>query len=152
MIKVDKKVLQDFLSRQWVTKLLESGVDMTDAKYFLGTIHDEEYIAYKKDEDCLILFDKVPTYTVSELLYKLWEWICPIIDGRQYQGGLRMIKDAPFYIFYYDLHLIDDDSVFDESIMGNYEYPIESLASLLIQCHKRDIGLDRKDTGNISSK
>ena len=35
---------------------------------------------------------------------------------------------------------------------GNLKAHIESLASLLIQCHKKDIGLKAKDTGNISNK
>ena len=40
----------------------------------------------------------------------------------------------------------------DYYIHAEFEYPIESLASLLIQCHKKDIGLKTKDTGNISDK
>ena len=106
-------------------------------------------------EDTESFTDKIPTYTVSELLYKLHEWIYPTIDGKKYDGGLTMMKDAPFYMFYYKLrhdngYLPDD--INEKYIYAEFEYPIESLASLLIQCHKKDIGMKTKDTGNISNK
>jgi len=73
------------------------------------------------------------------------------IDGIEHSGGLSMIKDAPFYIFYYKLrHPLGGEK--DDYICAEAEYPIESLASLLIQCHQKDIGIMAKDTGNISDK
>jgi hypothetical protein len=172
MIELNKKTQQDFLNREWVQKLLDAGVDIGDAKYHIVRDHwcreglgygitlNWKNHAYMYEEH---LEDVCPTYTVSELLYKLHEWINPTLeDGHKYCGGLRMIKDAPLYIFYYDLQRnsngrepdrLGEKTVFNSHyIYAEFEYPIESLASLLIQCHKKDIGIDKKDTGNISSK
>lgn len=159
MIELNKKTQQDFLNREWVQRLLEAGIDMSDAKYIIGhynwaSLDNNWYIALKDEDD---IVDTLPTYTVSELLYKLHEWIYPTIDGKKYSGGLTMIKDAPFYIFYYDLERKeefegDTNLKKDTYIHAPCEYPIESLASLLIQCHKKDIGIKAKDTGDISGK
>ena len=107
-------------------------------------------------------YDVVPTYTVSELLYKLHEWVYPKIDGKEFSGGITMLKDAPFYMFYYKLRSkeYDPNKTYasqpkewnEDYLYAEFEYPIESLASLLIQCHTKDIGLVRKDTGDISDK
>ena len=174
MIELNSKTQQDFLNREWVQRLLDIGVDMSDAKYMiLHTVPDEysseekNYVVLAKDHYPYESEKPVPTYTVSELLYKLHEWIYPTIKGKKFSGGLTFIKDAPFYMFYYNLHSENYDprklsneqpEEWDESFMGECEYPIESLACLLIQCHKRDIGIkDEKgnqvsDTGNISNK
>lgn len=158
MIELNDKTQQDFLNREWVQKLLDAGVDMSDAKY--GIIKS----MFKDGPDSIILikhaesnWNWIPTYTVSELLYKLHEWVSLEIDGKKYTGMLNFIKDAPFYVFYYKLvsknydpRKFSQDQLdeWDESLMGEFEYPIESLASLLIQCHVKNIG----DTGNISDK
>jgi len=81
MIELNEKTQQDFLNREWVQRLLDAGVDMSDAKYeILKTVDtSQEYINYcgKYDPDCgkyingIEVTDKLPTYTVSELLYKL---------------------------------------------------------------------------------
>ena len=169
MIELNSKTQQDFLNREWVQRLLDAGVNISDAKYYIYTNPDnrKDYIGYKKQMDIEYALNCVPTYTVSELLYKLHEWIYPTIDGKKFHGGLTFIKDAPFYMFYYNLHSENYDprklsneqpKEWDESFMGEFEYPIESLACLLIQCHKRDIGIKDKngnqvsDTGNISDK
>ena len=172
MIELNKKTQQDFLNREWVQKLLDAGVDMSDAKYALYRLKDatSDIVVYQgtyfaddryyngiKVENMVPI---VPTYTVSELLYKLHEWIYPTIDGREYSGELSFIKDAPFYIFYYDLTAKPDEEGYvpvtksknDKYISAVFEYPIESLASLLIQCHKKDIGIKTKDIGDISNK
>ena len=158
MIELNKKTQQDFLNREWVQRLLDAGVDMSDAYYYLHN---------NSTGDCFILAKELadnmkekgldgskilPTYTVSELLYKLHEWIYPTIDGEEYSGGLRFLKDAPFYIWYYKLINEDQTKADENYIYAEAEYPIESLASLLIQCHKKDIGIKAKDTGNISDK
>ena len=159
MIELNKKTQQDFLNREWVQRLLEAGVDMSDAKYRIITVSKTgmDYIILStrlhEREDWLDkITDNIPTYTVSELLYKLHEYIYPTIDGKNYAGGLRLSKDAPFYIAYYDLHEQGKDDHLTEEFYAEFEYPIESLASLLIQCHKKDIGIARKDTGDISDK
>ena len=179
MIELNKKTQQDFLNREWAQKLLNAGVNMSDASYYiveepsfkcdivttLSSI-DRKWTLEEVGRSSLSLkdyinkFKGVPTYTVSELLYKLHEWIYPTIDGREYRGPLTFLKDAPFYIFFYDLAVKPDEEGYvpvtkskqTEYICAEFEYPIESLASLLIQCHKKDIGIPRKDTGNISDK
>ena len=166
MIELNSKTQQDFLNREWVQRLLEAGVNMSDAKYCIAwdSKTDIDYIFYGRPDD---LFDKyhiyllmnppiskyhiLPTYTVSELLYKLHEWIYPTIEGEEYFGGLKVSKDAPFYFAYYDLKNKEGKGNTEE-FYAEAEYPIESLAMLLIQSHKRDIGIKRKDTGDISSK
>ena len=156
MIELNSKTQQDFLNREWVQRLLDAGVDMSDAYYGIAkdTMHGNRdkifFIHMWGLEDTESFTNKIPTYTVSELLYKLHEWIYPTIDGEEYSGGLKLFKDAPFYIAYYDLH--EAKKATDSYIYAEFEYPIESLASLLIQCHKKDIGLKTKDTGDIRDK
>lgn len=158
MIELNKKTQQDFLNREWVQRLLDAGVDMSDAKYCIVDVKGTDVVCYNKPKDIVEDQKPVPTYTVSELLYKLHEYIYPTIDGEEYSGGLRFFKDAPFYIFYYALTTKDYDKAkgtgkYNENyIFAECEYPIESLASLLIQCHKKDIGFKKKDIGSISNK
>ena len=156
MIELNSKTQQDFLNRELVQKLLDAGVDMSDAKYLIGKSMDDtipwyspedpDYIYYKDEivgkdswyknighiiEEVNSYREKnrikrilfLPTYTVSELLYKLRE-----------KHGI--------YTIFNNLRNNDIDNT-----------PIiESLASLLIQCHQKDIGMKTKDTGNISDK
>ena len=170
MIELNSKTQQDFLNREWVQRLLDAGVDMSDAKYALYRLKDATsdivvyqgtYFADDRYYNGIKVENIVPTYTVSELLYKLHEWIYPTIDGVEYSGGLKFCKDAPFYIWYYALEgyipLKEDleKAVYNqkcEYVSAEAEYPIESLASLLIQCHTKDIGIASKDTDNISNK
>ena len=147
MIELTNKTKQDFLDRKWVQKLLDAGVDMNDAKYCI--VYDEdgndavELVSVAESEAWMY----TPTYTISELLYKLHEWIYPVIGNVQYLGGFHFIKDAPFYIAYYNLrNPLGKEK--DDYIHSAYEYPIESLASLLIQCHEKGIG----SVNNISDK
>lgn len=166
MIELNDKTKHDFLSREWVQRLLDAGVNMSDAKYCIYRSNGTDYIDYCLPYDTIKdsqikSISIVPTYTVSELLYKLHEWIYPTIDGKEFSGPLVFLKDAPFYMFYYRLRTKDYDKSlppekqtdkWNESFMGECETPIESLASLLLQCHTRDIGLKRKDTGDIRDK
>ena len=102
MIELNEKTKQDFLNRAWVQKLLDAGVDMSDAKYCIYRSNGTDYIDYCFPYDTIKdsqikSISIVPTYTPSELLYKLHEWIYPTINGKEYSGGLRFMKDAPFY-------------------------------------------------------
>ena len=160
MIELNKKTQQDFLNREWAQRLLDAGVDMSDAKYALYrrkdatsdiVVYQGTYFADDRYYNGIKVENIVPTYTVSELLYKLHEYVYPTIDGIQYSGGLKFCKDAPFYMWYYDL-TDEDFKENQEYLYAEAEYPIESLAMLLIQCHKKDIGIKTKDTGNISGK
>ena len=148
MIKLTDAVQQDFLNRVWVEKLISAGVDMSDAKYCIFKRFGIDYVDLKENN---IGNSMVPTYTVSELFYKLHEWITPTINNVKYYGGLRMYKDAPFYPAYYRLENTDN-SDWDESYYAAYEHPIESLASLLIQCHQKGTGYQNNDVGNINDK
>lgn len=162
MIELNKKTQQDFLNREWVQRLLDAGVDMSDAKYNIGKynwskLNNSDYVFQVNEWEENDFYKTMPTYTVSELLYKLHEWIYPTINGKEYSGGLKFCKDAPFYIFYYALktkdYVPDESGEYNEEyIYAEAEYPIESLAMLLIQCHKKDIGIKTKDTGDISGK
>ena len=168
MIELNKKTQQDFLNREWVQRLLGAGVDMSDAKYIIAkdklSMNDDEpdltdYVWYK--DSTAEVYDICPTYTTAELLYKLHEWIYPTIDGKEFSGPLTFLKDAPFYIFYYRLTTEDYDPLKpsgeqkkewnEEYIFAPGEYPIESLASILLQCQKKDIGIKCKNI-NISDK
>ena len=162
MIELNSKTQQDFLNREWVQRLLDAGVDMSDAKYSIGRIpvmevYDYIYLGkpeYDVSQAGFTLIDKIPTYTVSELLYKLHEYVYPTIYGKKYSGGLKFLKDAPFYTWYYDLKnkFTEEGESNQMYLCAEAEYPIESLAMLLIQCHTKDIGMERKDTGDISDK
>lgn len=168
MIELNKKTQQDFLNREWVQRLLDAGVDMSDAKYIIAkdklSMNDDEpdltdYVWYK--DSTAEVYDVCPTYTTAELIYKLHEWIYPVIDGKEFSGPLTFLKDAPFYIFYYRLTTEDYDPLKpseeqkkewnEEYIFAPGEYPIESLASILLQCQKKDIGIKCKNI-NISDK
>jgi len=153
MIELNEKTQQDFLNRECVQKLLDAGVDMSDAKYYIVNLHNSDVIFYKYSKFTTNepVADIIPTYTVSELLYKLHEWIYPTIEGEEFSGGLKVSKDAPFYFAYYDLKNKRDKELTEE-FYAVAEYPIESLAMLLIQCHKKDVGIESKDTGDISNK
>ena len=167
MIKLDKVTMHDFLNRRLVQELLDVGVDMSDATYCIADIGGEDYILYGKVADVSEDHNPVPTYTIAQLHFKLHEHIYPTIDGVEYSGGLRYVKDAPFYIFYFDLvhREKQEDGTFKEircpehkGISAEGETPIESLAYLLKQCHIKHTGITYKDgtpcdnAGSITSK
>lgn len=156
MIELNNKSQHDFLNREWVQKLLDAGVDMSDAKYSIQVLDEKDCVIYIDNwKDSYSEINMLPTYTISELLYKLHEWIAPTINGKEFSGGLRFFKDAPFYVFYYGLKHKESDTVTltnSDYICSELNNPIESLASVLLQCHQKDIGLKRRDTGNIQDK
>lgn len=139
MIKLTKKIEQDFLSPEFISKFKEVNVPMDDAKYHLLLIDGTWYVC--PIDDIIIISHRhsvdqdLPTYTLSELLYKLPEWHPKL-------KGLTFGKDAPFYWFNYTE--AEDKSPF--SCMS--EYPIEAAAWLLINCMKQGLGC----VGNVSDK
>lgn len=127
MIKFDKRTSNDFLDKEWSMKLSEFGVPMNDNKYWLveidGTLfitNDISDVVYLKEHN----HPAYPTYTLSELIYKIPEWIDPY-------GGLVVSKDAPFYYIGYEKCGNDDD------LFCIHEYPIIAAAQLLIKIVER---------------
>ena len=147
MIELNKKTQQDFLNREWVQKLLDAGVDMSDAKYRIyNAFNGKDYITLKSQLISYVTANNIiPTYTVSELLYKLHEYV-HLYEMEEVSAPLSFTKDASFYIFSYYFHNKYGNRV--KSIESCHEYPIYSLAKLLIQCHEQGIG----DVGDISDK
>ena len=169
MIELNEKTQQDFLNREWVQKLLDAGVDMSDAKYALYRLKDATsdiivyqgtYFADDRYYNGIKVENIVPTYTASELLYKLHEYIYPTIDGIKCTGEFGMGKVAGQYTAFYklaasDIEVLKKRKIYDYGwfyLFAKEENFIEALASLLIQCHTHDIGIPNKDTGNISDK
>ena len=95
MIELNSKTQQDFLNREWVQKLLDAGVDMSDAEYLIGNLpfedSPEDYVYLVTDirDD---MKNQVPTYTVSELLYKLPDYIKDHFD-REFKFKLQIMEN-----------------------------------------------------------
>jgi len=69
MLEFTQQVGQDFLTRKQVQKLLDAGIDMSDAKYFLFKRVSREYIGLKNE--CTFGNNAIPTYSVVELARKM---------------------------------------------------------------------------------
>lgn len=147
MILFTNKTKQDFLSPEWCKKLTDAGVDISlDAKYcWIQNVIDEDqyeldsYPTTKPELNYLV----IPTYTLSELLYKLHEWIYPEDESLHMDAPLSFMKDAPFYGFYYTTYqrvngkrvrIYGVEDPFRTSQDCYREYPIESAAALLLWC------------------
>ena len=133
MIKYSGQIKQDFLSSEWVNKLQEARIELIDSKYFIVEKDGEEFIATKDEINLPGEFTFLPTYTLSELLYKLPEY------AEKY-GGLSFLKDAPFYLFYFRRPKETEDK--KEYLIETYdEFPIIAAARLLIICAgKKELG------------
>ena len=129
MIRLTYKTQQDFLSKNWVEKMLEANVPMKDNKYWLIEIDGTTYVGVESDKNMAEEkgYEVYPTYSFAELYYKLGEW------HPDYKG-LILWKDAPFYFSQYK-------DAPDESPYTCYsEFPINSAAQLLINCVKEKFG------------
>lgn len=53
MIKLNKKTQQDLLNREWVQRLLDAGVNMSDAKYVIARMapNDERIALWSEFEE-----------------------------------------------------------------------------------------------------
>jgi len=78
MITLDNSTSKDFLNREQVQRLIDAGVDMSDARYIIAkdklSKYDPEpdltdYVWYK--ETTAEVYDVCPTYSYSELINKL---------------------------------------------------------------------------------
>ena len=122
MIKFTEKIKQDFLPIEWVKRLQDAGIELIDSKYFIIQKDGEEYIETK--ENLPSEGSITPTYTLSEILYKLPEY------ADDNFGALEFWKDAPFYGWCFKK---------DRDSQNNYsEFPLYSAASLLIYCSKNE--------------
>ena len=159
MIELNEKTQQDFLNREWVQKLIDAGIDMSDAKYCIcrhlqSTNLKGDYIYYAdeaKDNDYILSW--IPTYSTAELFYKLNEWPSIKLSEEQYIGArLDIFKDAPFYFAcYYFGKTEKNDEYKKYDIECGSEYPIEAMAQLLIASAKSDF-YNFKYVRDISSK
>ena len=143
MIELNNKTQQDFLNREWVQRLLDAGIDLSDAKYIIAkdklSMHDEEpdltdYIWYKDSTE--EVYDVCPTLSVSEILAMLPEEASIVAKGIEYKGGLKVIKahfQLPWFIAMYDLHNIIDHTKGYCNLYSESKYLIEALASLLVK-------------------
>lgn len=151
MIILDKKTKQDFLSPTAMEKLHELGVDISDSKYCIIQANIDPlnmFIVYKSNfgwesqvsnpKNFSFVCD---TYTLSELLLKLFEW-----NGLDGYKGLSFFKDAPFYCFFYKN---EDGQKQDESCVYS-EYPLLSAYNLLVWCieHNYAYVYDISDKGD----
>lgn len=140
MIKLTKKTEQDFLNAEYCKKITDLGVDMkVDAKYYIFRVSNSSdyYIDtldnIKQESDNII----TPTYTLSELLYKLSEFqVWQNKNGEDVSGFLTMWKDAPFYGFCYTERNNDKNAIGEEAYS---EYPLYAAANLLIYCIKNKL-------------
>lgn len=135
MIRLNFNTEQDFLSKQWIDKMVEANVPMKDNKYWLVVIDGTTYVGVEDDK--VMAEDKgypvYPTYSFAELFYKLIEWH-PKYKGLILKGPI-MWKDAPFYFSQYE------DAPDESPFVCYSEYPIYSAAQLLINCAKYKFGV-----------
>lgn len=69
MIEFTQLMEQDFLNRKQAQKLLDAGIDMSDAKYFLFRRVSREYLGLKNE--CTFGNNAIPTYSMGELARKM---------------------------------------------------------------------------------
>ena len=139
MIPYNNITKHDFVPVDICKAMQEAGVPTDDAYYFITKYRFyNHYEIYTKEEVSRLILkpDEIyPTYTLSQLLYKLKEW------HPDYKA-LSFFKDAPFYGFYYD-------KAKENSLLSALsEYPINAAAYLLIGCVKEGFGCSR----NINDK
>lgn len=141
MIKITNQTAQDFLSRYWVEKLQAAGIPMEDASYFIisrvSPVGVTEFIITSEE---LALSPKsstkpLPTYTLTQLLYKLDEWITIPEAGENSSGPLCFLKDAPSYYWYYKKYDSETKQRVGEYYGGEADNPLAA-AICLLQCAK----------------
>lgn len=160
MIELNEKTQQDFLNREWIQKLMDAGIDMSDAKYIIAkdklSMNDDEpdltdYVWYK--DSTAEVYDVCPTYSTAELFYKLNEWPSIKLSEDKFIGAkLEIFKDAPFYFACYYFSKTEKNEEYRKyDIECGSEYPIEAMAQLLIASAKSDF-YNFKYVKDISSK
>lgn len=146
MIKVSSLTEQDFLDKETCMLLQNNGIDMTDANYFIGTIHKEDYIVHKSEDAALRLYHPVPTYTLSELLRKLQGKLLTKMKKGKVQAPLEMYRRGKDYVYgyYFEKGIVNKDMLLLRNIEGTGKTPISGAAFLLLSCVRcNDIEGDR---------
>lgn len=136
MIVYDKIARHNFLCEELCKKLVDAGIDMSDASYYLIKVDGVTYVSPMPNIEITnntIDGDPIPTYTLADMIYKMDEY--PYRNGKLF-GPLGFTKDAPFYIFHYH------KSEFNVNVEGEAETPIEAAAYLLIQSMENGIDVN----------
>jgi len=113
MLRYTDKDKHTFLSPYWCKKLVDAGIDMSDATYVLAKNDGTTYVTRKDEAEGLCkpeaVWEITPTYTLPDLIYKFNEYPWVKEDGKDKQWGpIGFLKDAPFYVWtYYPHHSID---------------------------------------------
>ncbi len=158
MVEFDKIAKHVWLDEAWCSRVSEV-IYMSDAKWFLYKKDEKLFVcSITERDDLLSSVDKsefIPTYTIADMLYKMNEyaWIDkdPECELKNFHGGFKLIKDAPFYIFGYYNNIIDSEFRFEgnkKSLEVFDELPVISAARMLIAAEKNGI----KNVGSISEK
>ena len=144
MIELNSKTQEDFLNREWVQRLLDAGVDMSDAKYSIAARSgdNKDYVFSKSSFDKMDVFmaskwlNIIPTYTASELLHKLPDMVFRTIDSEKYAGPLVLRKVLFSHIAYYALRN-DKEKENVEYLSTSSDSLVKALASLLIHYYTK---------------
>lgn len=161
MLLFDKYLKHVFIRSDMSKVLIDKGVNMNDAQFFIIKKNDKEYVVGKnelkvlKEKDTSI--DGVPTYSLCDFLYKLHEWIIEEDGGKKFSGPLGFMKDAPFYIFTYynkdeNKKEIEEDNFHFKNgkkwLEAYGETPLDGAYRMLLTCINNEVG----HVGSISEK
>lgn len=148
-MKLEGKATQFFTNEKEYLRAKELGIDMKDSYFAVIKCSNEIVVkkSYTNPEPTGGLEveegkDYYPIYTLSEILYKLPEWI-----GKEVymNSSIIYLKDAPFYGFclytehdriksYTNEEATQED--IDARIECINEYPIRSAMQMLFECAK----------------
>lgn len=135
-MKYEGKVTQHFTSFEEFQKMQKCGIDMFDSLFVISAA-DGEILLREDVLDGHVSF--YPTYTLSEILYKLPEWCYG-----PYDRPIEYLKDAPFYGFCLYTKADKDETVTQEDIDARIEciseYPLRSAVNMLCECAKKGLG------------
>lgn len=106
MLRYTDKDKHTFLSPYWCKKLVDAGIDMSDATYVLAKNDGTTYVTRKDEAEGLCkpeaVWEITPTYTLSDMIYKFNEYPWVDENGKDKQWGpIGFLKDAPFYFWTY---------------------------------------------------
>ena len=133
MIELNNKTKLIFLDREWIRRMEEAGIDMSDATYYITNVSGTDYITIGNPKSG----NPKPTYSVNDIMDKLPDWIYPRIDDVYFSGGFQLLKgEYNQYCCYYHLRNTVGKELIDW-ISSEFGTLIECLASLLIQCHNK---------------